>query len=204
MIYMKITLLCLISVCVLAIFGCNLQWNAGDIIIGSTHGSTISTKLMPAVANEMLYGVVLQGPGGTSVRTQRLILSVYVVPPENEKWTYGGGGSVAPWYYRFYNPRWVHLPLINFVKPKENGDKTGELHSKRFIFEFDGRNRSVEIAGKTFPISIGDVIFVKLDKNWKPNVAIGIEALDSLSISTRAQQEIRKHMVGIDKQLGSG
>ena len=86
------------------------------------------------------------------------------------------------------------MPWTQFVKPEKNGYINENSPRRDFTFEFDGRNKLVKVSGETFPVKIGEFLFIKLDNNWNPDIRVGIKAIDSLSISTKTHYEILKHI----------
>ena len=185
----------LLTICVLVLSGCNPPRNKGDLLVGSTGGGPISNEYSLG-AVKRLYGQELEGPIGTNSGKQIRLITLFVITPESETWKYAGGGSTGhPWPLGFfYSARWMHYPIVHFANPEANGDIKENSERRDFKFEFNGRNRTIEIAGEIYPITIGDFVFVKLNRKWEPRVWIGVESLNSIPISVVTRKTIMKHI----------
>jgi len=134
-----------------------------------------------------------------------LLLALFVIPPQDNAWRFSGGGSNArPLYYRlFYHARWMFYPIVEFAKPFKKGDISENTESRKFVLEFDGRNRLITIAGNKYPITVGEFVVVKLDKHWNPEVGIGEESFEKLNIPAETRELITKCLVTLEKGLGA-
>ena len=185
----------LLTICILVSNGCNPQRNKGDLIVASGGSGPISnTKGLGATIR--LYGIEREEPRVSYNRKRFRFITLFVITPEGETWKYSGGGSAGrPFLLRlFYSARWIDYPIVHFAKPEANGDIKEKSERRDFKFEFNGRNRTIEIAGKVYPITVGDFVFVKLNSKWEPQVWIGAESLNSIPISVVTRKIIMKHI----------
>ncbi len=179
----------------LALGACNPRGNPGDLIVDSNASGMVSSDSMIG-SYTALYGIELGHPNpgqsdSTSSRS-KLILTLFVLTPEEEAWQFSGSGSIkAPWYKRLsYRQRWVQYPQTSFTRIEKNGSAFEDWESRTFNWEFDGRNRSIRIAGTSYPVSVGGFVIVKFDRRWNPEVGIGEESLETLRISAQTRKVI--------------
>jgi hypothetical protein len=199
---MKYLCLSLVVVSLLVSSGCGPERRKGDIVVGSNKGGIVSTKQIPSAIYQSLYGVESDGPNG-STRNQTLLLTVVVVLPEEGRWIYTGGGSIRPWHQYVYHRRWMHFPLFIFAKPESNGDISSSSERREFVFEYDGRRRSVRIAGKDYAVRTGELIFIQFDNNWEPHVILAKETLEPMPVSSNIGDEIERQLENIFMSLDS-
>ena len=179
----------------LALGACNPRGNPGDLIVDSNASGMVSSD--PVIGSyTALYGIELGHPDpgqpDSSGSTSKLILTLFIVTPEAEAWQFSGSGSVkAPWYKRLSSrQRWMQYPQTSFTRIEKDGSAFEDRESRTFKWEFDGRNRSIRIAGKSYPVPVGGFVIVKFDRRWNPEVGIGEASLDTLAVSALVRKVI--------------
>jgi len=193
-------ILLVISLSLITLSGCNPKRNPGDLIVGSNSTGLVSVKNLSGTY-AALYGVEIGHPNpersDPSKQNQNLLLALFVLPPQDNVWKYSGGGSSArPWYYRlFYSARWMYYPIVTFAKPDKNGNISENTERRKFTWGFDGRNRLITIAGNKYPITVGELVVVKLDKRWNPEVGIGEKSIEKMGIPVETRKFISECLV---------
>ena len=167
----------------------------GDLVVGSSAAGIVSNDVTIG-SYTALYGEEVghkdSRRSDPAYDKNNLLVALIILTPPEEKWQFSGSGSnAAPWYNRLgYRQRWMHYPHTAFVRPEKNG-KTFENWDKReFNWEFDGRSRSIRIADNTYAFSAGELLIVKIDKDWNSEVGIGEESLDTMQIGLKVRKII--------------
>ena len=195
-----------ISLSLMMLSGCNPKRNPGDLIIGSNGTGLVSVKNLSGTFTA-LYGVEVGHPNAERSNlgghNQNLLLALFVFPPQDNVWKYSGGGSSArPWYYRFfYSARWMHYPIVIFAKPDKDGNISENTERRKFVLEFDGRNRIITIAGNKYSITVGGFVVVKLDKHWNPEVGIDEQSVEKMNIPAETRKLISECLVTLRKGI---
>lgn len=196
------------SLPLIALLGCNSEWNPGDLIVGSNSAGPVSVKI-DSGAFTALYGVEVGHPNpersNSSKHTENLLLALFVIPPQDSAWRFAGGGSNArPWYYRlFYHARWMFYPILKFTKPYKKGVISENMEIREFSWRFDGRDRIITIAGDKYPIIAGEFVVVKLDKRWNPEVGIGEESFEKMNIPAETRELVARCLVTLNRGIAA-
>ena len=205
---MKITCLITALYSLLTLSGCNPERNPGDLLVGSTSSGILAAGNVTG-SFTALYGTEIGHPDPNRSDPARanhnLLLVLFILTPQEKTWRFAGGGSdSSPWYYGlFYSARWLHYPRTIFIKPDNNGIISENTERRNISWEFDGRNRSISIAGSKYPISVGDFVIVKLNKHWIPEVGVAEASFDLMQIPPEARQLISQCLVPIKKGINA-
>jgi hypothetical protein len=183
---MRPTLTLTISLVLLVLYGCNPNRNSGDLIVGSNAAGQIRTNATMATFTA-LYGIEVGHPD--SKRSEHLLVALFILLPEDDVWKYSGGGSIArPLYYRLFgHARWLFYPQTVFVAVDKSGHFSERSERSKVNWKFDGRDRSITIAGVRHPVSAGSFVIVKFDKKWDPEVGVGEQSFDKLRINLKTR-----------------
>ena len=192
------------------VVACSPPDNRGDLSVAASGGAAFSTsfdntqmKISAIYGSE--YGHQNKKKSDISYGNLNLLVSLFIFLPNETSWYYAGGGNGKnPLYYRliYTHTNWLLNPYSLYAPTDIKGDV--DLTKKMaFSWEFDGKKRAIKIAGKTYPISSGDYVLVKIDKDWKPDVWVGEEGFQKLNILTESRNEILKCFATIKKGIGA-
>lgn len=185
----------LILFLVLALSACDPIGKPGDLTTGANVTGTISNGTIAGVYTA-LYGdeVGQREPGQSAAggNKNQLLIALFILTPEGEAWRLSGSGSKAPpWYRRLgYRQRWMHYPHSEFHIAEKDGETFENWERKEFNWEFDGRNRTIEIEGTSYPFTAGGLAVVKFDRDWNAEVVIGEASLNTMQIESKLRKTI--------------
>ena len=190
--------------------GCSPAVNPDDLTVAASGNSVIlSGSSNGYIKYSSIYGSEHGHPdhrkSDISYGNLNLLVSLFILTPKDSVWVnVGSGTGDIPLYYKliYNNTNWLLYPKLHFAKKKSNG--IYDLANKKiFSWGFNGKNRTITIAGNAYTISPGDYVIVKLDKYWNPEIGIGEKSFGKLQISSVTRNEILKCYMTIIKGIGA-
>ena len=195
----RVAKLFVISLIFTQVSGCHPTDNKGDLSVKASAGSSLKIgDDNDKIAISIIYGSEYghPDPRKSDIRSGHLnlLVSLYVFLPKGNDWEYVGGGTGENPLFPglFYNHNnWLLNPFMMYAIRNNKG--IADLENKKtFSWGFDGKNRTIKIDNKKYPISAGDYVLVKLNSDWKPEVWVGEIGFNKLVISSDIRNKIIK------------